>query len=240
MVRAFCAIVFLALTACASVNLDEVQAGQFHGTVHVVWVGEGSDTSGDGLFVYLPQPGDELRFVRPNTSGPGTSAQVIEPYAIYTDGGSIPRLATLYPGLSPWGYGPAYIIHDFLFIARICGRSEEPWPQDDFAREMDFNDTVEIMAEALKTLMEQDLVAERPVSGQLVTYGVSTGISREIWETGGDCASRRLPQSDPLLIRARNAFPEMRIAGFDASAPMGVPVATISFDENGRPVAQFR
>ena len=33
---------------------------------------------------------------------------------MYTDGGSIPRIAQAFNGFSPWGYAPAYMIHDWL------------------------------------------------------------------------------------------------------------------------------
>nr|WP_249779640.1 DUF1353 domain-containing protein [Bradyrhizobium sediminis] len=35
---------------------------------------------------------------------------------MYTDGGSIPRIAQIFNGLSPWGFGPAYIVHDWIFL----------------------------------------------------------------------------------------------------------------------------
>ena len=50
----------------------------------------------------------------------------IVPDVMSTDGGSVPQVFSGIPGLSPWGLGPAYIIHDWLFEVRRCGRNAPP------------------------------------------------------------------------------------------------------------------
>ena len=110
----------LALTAlahCAPVNYAALPEGKFSGSLFVMWVGEG-DAQGDGKFVFVPNPDAPLVFTR---GGDPTVSEVV-PGMMYTDGGSIPKAAQLFKGFSPWGYAPAYMVHDWLFVARHCLR----------------------------------------------------------------------------------------------------------------------
>lgn len=72
-------------------------------------------------FVYRPDPNDLFSF---KPSFMKTTA--IVPGTMYTDGGSIPRIFWSIPGLSPWGFGPAYIIHDWLFVVHRCHWNAPP------------------------------------------------------------------------------------------------------------------
>ena len=47
---------------------------------------------------------------------------------------------------TPWTYGPAFIIHDWIFVAHKC--NQKPY------NEISFEGAADIMAEAIKTLME--------------------------------------------------------------------------------------
>jgi hypothetical protein len=84
-----------------------------------MWVGAWSPSSGDGQFVFVPNPNDPLKMSRIDQDG-NVVGEPIQPGMMYTDGGSIPRIATVFKGFSPWGYAPAYMIHDWLFIAKHC------------------------------------------------------------------------------------------------------------------------
>jgi hypothetical protein len=68
---------------------------------------------------------------------------------MYTDGGSIPRFLWGVKGYSPWSYAPAYIVHDWLFEAHHCGYT----PDNRYS----FEDSVAVLAEGLKAVMEQNL-----------------------------------------------------------------------------------
>jgi hypothetical protein len=46
----------------------------------------------------------------------------IVPETMYTDGGSVPQILWGIPGLSPWALGPAYIIHDWIFLVHSIER----------------------------------------------------------------------------------------------------------------------
>jgi hypothetical protein len=106
----------LMLTGCITADYLRTPAGHFKGSVFVMWVGEGNEY-GDGNFVFVPDPRDRLRFTRHN---PQSHGAVIEPGIMYTDAGSIPKIAQVFKGFSPWGYAPAYMIHDWLFVGRHC------------------------------------------------------------------------------------------------------------------------
>jgi len=123
-VRALAGWGALVLAGCASVDPDyaSLMAGHFKGSLVVVWVGEGGGP-GDGRFLYVPDPDDPLTFKRNDPKAPGA---VIRPGIMYTDGGSIPKIAQAFRGFSPWGYAPAYMIHDWLFVARHCLKDGSP------------------------------------------------------------------------------------------------------------------
>ena len=104
---AIVAALCLVLSACVSPYFA-AQPGPMRGAVFVMWVGEEK-------FVYVPGPdGKNLAF---ETTSLG---RVIAPGMMYSDGGSIPRAAQVFRGFSPWGFGPAYIIHDWIFYGRHC------------------------------------------------------------------------------------------------------------------------
>jgi hypothetical protein len=86
---------------CATIPIGQIGEGRLSGTVLVQWVGEDE-------FIYR-------KTSNPLTYEPSFTEFKIVPESIYTDGGSIPRIFWGIPGLSPWGLGPAYIIHDWLF-----------------------------------------------------------------------------------------------------------------------------
>jgi len=88
------------------VTLDDVLTGPigvFVGRPQVEWHGETH-------YRYAPTH----RFLRPITN------EVIAPWQNFdTDGGSLPRITWGIPGLNPWSYFPAYVIHDWLFTTHL-------------------------------------------------------------------------------------------------------------------------
>src|SRR5262249_9096204 len=65
-------------------------------------------------FVFLPDKDDPLTFKR-------SDGETITPGRMFTDGGSIPRPLWIFRQYSPWGYAPAFIVHDWLFHMKQCG-----------------------------------------------------------------------------------------------------------------------
>lgn len=193
------ALVFcLVLAACGHVDFDATPAGRFDGTLFVMWVGEGDDT-GSGRFLFVPNPRDPLRLVR---NRPGAAVQVIEPGMMYTDGGSIPRAGQLFEGLSPWGYAPAYMVHDWLFVARHCLSDGTP---TDAHRKLDavtFQDSAEIIAEAIKGLIASGKVQGNDIAPRVISGAVAGPVSLQRWTVRGECSRDRVSEADRAAAMA--------------------------------------
>ena len=199
-------LAFLVLTACGSQIYDAARPGEFRGSLLVMWVGPGDPGSGDGRFVYVPDPtsGQALTFERGvGTTGTAANIRTIAPDWMYTDGGSVPRAFQPFRGLNPWGYAPAYMVHDWLFAARKCLRdpSVTPTPEERKVAGVTFRETYEIMAEAIKTLERVHQVSGSDVQPSAITWAVSTGISRRIWEQRNAC--ERLTPEHERQVQAR-------------------------------------
>ena len=100
-----------------------------------------------GRFCSSPIQETRSSFRRADRRAPGNT---IQPGLMYTDGGSIPKVAQVFKGLSPWGYAPAYMIHDWMFVARHCivdGSSDKRFQQ---VRDVDFDQSATILGEAIK------------------------------------------------------------------------------------------
>ena len=176
------------LSACGFVNYEELSdQGRFKGSVLVLWVGENETGAGDGKFIYVPFPGRELVFVRDTSANPEATIQVIQPEPIYTDGGSIPRGIQPLRGFSPWGYAPAYMIHDWLFVARRCLRDGEATEEETKVSNMEFIESAEIMGEAIKALIAQQRVAQNDVAPFAISATVAGPVSRGRWNADGEC-----------------------------------------------------
>ena len=126
--------VILVLVGCANVEeigtfYDSLKVGKFSGELNVQWYDFDK-------FVYIPSETKPLTFTRYN-------GETIIPGKMFTDGGSIPYPLRAFKQYSPWGYAPAYLIHDWLYNQNRCGSTQ-----------YEFVETSRILAEAIKTLME--------------------------------------------------------------------------------------
>ena len=194
------------LVGCGTINYDSVaDTGRFDGRLFVMWVGEGSAYSGDGRFVFIPNPDEPLTFTRRDKLG-RVIVPPIRPEMMYTDGGSIPRLATVFKGLSPWGYAPAYMVHDWLFIANHCNVDGTPTEEEKRVSDLKFSDSALIMAEAIKALQVSGQVQKNDVAGLAVSSAVSGPISRSLWNREGACESHRVATEH--RVAALSAFPK--------------------------------
>lgn len=188
------------ISGCATVSLDydALVPGKFKGSLIIVWLGEGG-SSGDGRFLFVPEPGNELTFTRSDPAAPGG---VIKPSIMYTDGGSIPKIAQAFRGFSPWGYAPAYMIHDWLFTAQHCIRDGNPDPRYQRLRDVEFEESVKIIGEAIRALVKSGRVKENDTAGNLITAAVGTGIARGLWKEEGACA-RSIVAAEDLALAER-------------------------------------
>jgi hypothetical protein len=103
-------------TSCATVPDGNAKpVGDLSGDLILAW-----DNS-DERFIFIPSSNRPLVYRRPGKPD-------IRPARMYTDGGSIPRIFWSQKGLSPWAYGPAYVIHDFLYNEHRCHVARNPRP----------------------------------------------------------------------------------------------------------------
>lgn len=180
------------MAACGQVDYDAAPVGRFDGTLFVMWIDEGG-RAGDGRFVYVPNPRDPLRLTR--AAGQG-SVQVIQPEMMYTDGGSVPRAGQLFNGLNPWGYAPAYMVHDWIFVARHCLTDGTPTKREETIAAMTFQESAEVIAEAIKTLIASGRVRENDVAPRVIAGAVAGPVSYDRWTVEGACAGDRVSEAD--------------------------------------------
>lgn len=232
--RRFALLALAAVCGCANVNYETTRAGTFSGEVAVVWL-KGTKGSGDGTFVYVPTEARPLTFQRPEGE---TRGRTITPGMMYTDGGSIPPFARIVNGLTPWNYGPAYIVHDWLFRARQCLNDDSRNPAYDAVKELKFQDSAEIIAEAIKALEASGRVKKGQISGALVTAAVTSPFSNRLW-TARDSCSEVSKEDEQTALKAVGRKP---VVGREATTRFklrdtgtveeqtGQVVAVISYD----------
>lgn len=196
---AFFTALAVGLSACTTVDFSQLTPATLTGSLFVMWVGEG-DSSGDGKFVFVPDPADPLTFRRADRSLPGAK---IQPGLMYTDGGSIPKIAQIFKGLSPWGYAPAYMIHDWMFTAHHCIVDGENDKRFDQVRNVSFEDSAKILGEAIQGMVKANKVQRNDVAGTAITAAVGSGIAKNLWNKPGACsASKVSPQDIAAVERA--------------------------------------
>ncbi|MBY5406331.1 DUF1353 domain-containing protein [Rhizobium leguminosarum] len=205
-------------TSCTSIDYNRLSPGEFTGTLFVMWVGEGG-SSGDGRFVFVPDPNKPLTFTRPASS---PAPKVITPGIMYTDGGSIPKIAQVFNRLSPWGYAPAYMIHDWLFVARQCLTDGSTDPRFQWVAHISFHQSAEILGEAIKALVRSKQVRKEDVAASAITLAVTTPIARKSWDAKGACKLPRLDAAD--LLAVDRAVP--RAAGLKPQAQAQIEAIT--------------
>lgn len=154
--------IFVILTGCAARHYESVSVGNLQGKLVVEWRKPNS-------FVFVPSLDDPLRFTR------GSNSEVIQPDRMWTDGGSIPRPFWVFKNYSPWGYGPAFIIHDWLFHMQDC--------QLPGHEKHNLKSAAMVMSEVMKTLLEDpDFDYGDKSSIYLMYKAVQTKAARSAWE----------------------------------------------------------
>ena len=156
-------VILTSLAGCADINYRKTKVGQLDGRLTVEWLGP-------DCFAYRPHKTEPLTYT-------DSTDRVITPQTMYTDGGSIPRFLWGIPQLSPWGYAPGYILHDWMFTAHRCE-----------IKEFEFDDSVRVLAEVIKTLMQDDRwqIPKDTLAHYAIVKGVSSVFARNSWE-GGKC-----------------------------------------------------
>lgn len=180
------------LAACGPPLDTPDPPGTISGRIYLMWVDDGG-SSGDGTFVFVPVPGQELTFTR---NDPKATLKTITPEMMYTDGGSIPRLAQVFKGFSPWGYAPAYMVHDWLFIAKNCNTDGKAKGKELLVKDMEFQESAAVMNEAIHALVAQKMVKPADIAEALIPAVVGGPIARRLWEQDGACEARRVSEAD--------------------------------------------
>ncbi|WP_171211814.1 MULTISPECIES: hypothetical protein [unclassified Ruegeria] len=211
-------------------NYDDIAAGEIKGSLTLLWVDETQRGSGDGTFVFVPNK-DPLRMERHD---PRATVPEIRPQIMYTDGGSIPKAAQALKGFSPWGYAPAYMLHDWLFVARKCLNDNDATAEEQKMESVTFKESVRIAVEAIKGLEDKGTVTANPIAPRVIAAAISSGISYRLWNEKGACKKNRikpkhLGQIDKALpgLIDRKLLPADR---FDKSTQPAKIITTFSFD----------
>jgi hypothetical protein len=198
-VRAMLAILStICVAACASFTYESTSAGKLRGQLLVVWVGE-------DRFVYWPYTNDPLTFTLAPDLQQKLGIQTIRPGLMYTDGGSIPRPLRAFDGFSPWGYAPAYILHDWVFAAHYCIVQGKPDPSDiveyEKIKRFAFEDSAALLAEVMKTLMVNDRVRTNAEAFNLISFGVDSVVARNLWDKTATNSCDPVTPADKQLIK---------------------------------------
>lgn len=123
------------------------------------------EVRGGREYVFRKNPAEPFRFVRP-------SGETIVPDSMVTDGGSVPRAVWCVPGLNPWDYMPAFLIHDWEFVTHHCNAG---WPKS-------FEDVNVTLGEAIYTMMRSGLVQEDWRAAAIIVRAVSTSVAWRVWD----------------------------------------------------------
>jgi len=180
----------LASSGCASLQYDReydrVKPGELHGKLVVQWIDPDK-------FIFVPDPEEPLSFSRHNQ-------ETITPGVMYTDGGSIPRPLWSIRNYSPWGYAPAYIIHDWLFEMKHC--------QLPGYEKYDADEAALVLAEVMKTMLQKDQKAQPDKLTFYAIYeAVRSPIAQKAWDSGkcnrvptrGGELAPLLPRTEPKM-----------------------------------------
>ena len=193
------ALVALLPTSCTDIlygwNYDHTDTGELKGRLVVEWVDQDK-------FLFLPDPVNPLVFKRKGGN------EVIQPQRMYTDGGTIPPALRAIRSYSPWGYAPAFIVHDWLFAMKHCKVAGY--------ENYDLDKAATVMAEVMKTVMENPKYGG---PNKLVHYSMYEAVrskaAQDYWDKGV-CDTPAGPKSDAGPGSARSFRPMTTPAPSDA------------------------
>lgn len=136
------------ISGCATGMPDTTPEGTLRGTLLIKWTKEDN-------FYYVPDPADPLTY----TNG----ALTVRPGPMPTDGGSIPRIFWSVKGFSPWSYGPAYILHDWLFFQHQC---------NPIASRTSFSQANGVLYDSIKILVKSGKADANGKAAELIKWAV--------------------------------------------------------------------
>lgn len=203
-----------AISACATPSFDKSDPGHISGRLMVFWVGEDK-------FIYYPYYEDALTYTLPKAMADKLGPRSIRPGAIYTDGGSIPRPVRGVVGFSPWGYGPAYIVHDWLFVAHRCILTDQVHLLDKRDHDevktvgkVDFAMSADMLASVIAALIKQDMVPPRSLAPSAIYTAVDSFVARRLWNSRDPKGCRAVEKEHIEKIEA--SLRQKRVRGLEA------------------------
>jgi hypothetical protein len=140
--------------------LDWRKEGKYSGWPRLEWHGPLD-------YQFRQYPDDDFYFIR-------STNEKIRPDEMQTDGGSIPRPAWIIPGLSPWDYLPAYIVHDWDFVAHHKHLSNRTFEEVNLT-----------LAEGIYTLMKTGVANSDLVRIEIIYRAVSSPFGTRLWDDAG-------------------------------------------------------
>jgi hypothetical protein len=120
------------------------------------------------VFLFIPHATAPFAFTRHN-------GERIEPRRMFTDGGSIPKLVQWYANLDPWGYAPAYLLHDWLYELHHDEIANKKKPS------RTFEDTNAVLMEAITTLVTMELCPSDALANAMISIAVGSAFARSLW-----------------------------------------------------------
>jgi hypothetical protein len=141
---------------------DTVSVGTLKGKLTVQWIEP-------DIFLFVPDTDSPLTFTRSN-------GEKIVPGRMLTDGGSVPRPLWILRNYSPWGYAPAFVVHDWLFEVHHC--------QYDGFKKYSYKDAASIMSEIMKTMMVLKKVEVDRLTLWSMHAAVASPIAEKQWDSG--------------------------------------------------------
>ncbi|TYR31945.1 hypothetical protein FY036_12690 [Mesorhizobium microcysteis] len=174
-------------------RVDPNDPGIVSGKLMVFWDGE-------DRFVYFPYYDDPLVYTLPKHVAQRLGVTTIRPGAIYTDGGSIPRAVRGVVGFSPWGYGPAYIVHDWLFVAHHCivhdgvgTLDRRDHDEAEKVRNVDFPMSADILGGIIQALIRQEKVPPRALAPDAIYGAVDSFVAKGLWDNDDPRSCKPVP-----------------------------------------------
>lgn len=151
---------FVGTSLATAGTYQDLKTGTLSGKLVIQWLEP-------DVFIFLPHAEHPLKFVRSN-------GEVILPEKMLTDGGSVPRPMWAFRSYSPWGYAPAYIVHDWLFHMKKCKLQNY--------QALSLDGAGAIMGEVIKTMMESGKVEKDEMTVGLMTTAVTSRFAKAYWD----------------------------------------------------------
>lgn len=213
-------VTFTVLVSCASPRIDLKDPGSLEGVLMVFWVGEDN-------FVYYPYNKNPLTYHLPESLQARLGGiKSIRPGLHYNDGGSIPRAVRGVEGFSPWGYGPAYAVHDWLFAAHHCIVTEQRDLLDERDKEetakveqVNFPASADILAGVISALVLEKRVPPRAVAPGAIYSAVDSFVARNIWNDEDPKSCKPIKDDDLKKIESAVARGALKTLTIENATP---------------------